>query len=300
MRSTTIGGLVAALAVTVAAAACGSVSVAPSPLGSPRGPLAVTPPIPVGSPLSVKGPLLGDFDRNLARWRASGITRYAFTYTPSCFCPLVPHLVIGDGPSIRIDGVPVDGNASPPIGAPVGVDGLFAIVHRAILGDRATITYDEATGVPIAMDSDPIADAVDDELSFQVSGWTLDPPDDALLGRVTAARQVWAARRVASYALSIDITCECTYDGRSFRVSVRDGDVASVRSAGKQVDPTQLQELPLTVDVLFDHAAWEAPNGRTAIEFDRDLGYPTRIRVGPDPSTPGQQETIGVADFRAR
>ena len=31
---------------------------------------------------------MAEFDRNLATWQASGITRYAFTYTPFCFCPI--------------------------------------------------------------------------------------------------------------------------------------------------------------------------------------------------------------------
>lgn len=300
MRSTTIGGLAAVFVLALLAVACDQVTGMPTKsVGPPLGAPTVAPTSPPGSPLSDKGPLLADFDRNLARWRATGLSRYAFTFTPSCFCPLLPHLVIGDGPSVRIDGVPVDGTTAP-IGAPVGVEGLFTIVHRAILGDRATITYDDSTGVPIAMDSDPIADAVDDELSFAVSGWTLDPPDDALLGRVTAARHVWSTRRVASYTMSIRIRCTCTDDGRSWEVTVQDGDVASVRAGGKRIDPTQVQELPFTVDALFDVAARDAPNGRTAIQFDRDLGYPRRISVGPDPSTPGQDETIEVVDFQGR
>src|SRR4051812_17254624 len=93
------------------------------------GPLIPSPMTPPGgSALTPKQPLMAEFDRNLAKWQASGIGRYAFTYTPSCFCPLRSHLVVRDGGTVRIDGVPVDGNGVPPVGAPIGVDGLFEIV----------------------------------------------------------------------------------------------------------------------------------------------------------------------------
>ena len=61
----------------------------------------------------------------------------------------------------------------------------------------------------MAMDSDPMANAIDDELSFTVDGWTLDPPDDRLLGQVTAARDRWLAGNVAWYTMRIRVACDC-------------------------------------------------------------------------------------------
>jgi hypothetical protein len=276
-----LNGSIAALLVTnVVLAACG--------------PLVPTPMIPTDpSPETPKQPLMAAFDRNLAKWQGSGITRYAFTWAPQCFCDTRTHLVVAEGDEIRIDGVrPAAGGS-----VPLGVPGLFDLVRRAILGDRATIGYDDATGVPISMDSDPIANAVDDELSFSVTDWTLDPPDDALLGRVTAARRTWSSAQVASYAMTVRVTCDCAFDAHAYAVTVQDGET-TVRESGHRIDTTQREGVPFTVDSLFEWAAGQAPNGRTTIAFDRDLGYPTRIAVGPDPSAPGQQETIEVSDFR--
>src|SRR2546426_1498720 len=207
MRSRTTHGL----AVTIALLAFGC------------GPIVATPIVPVDSPLTPKQPLMAEFDENLAKWQAAGIKRYAFSFAPFCFCALGEHLVVGDGDEVRVDGVAV-GAMAPPPGTPVGVDGLFDIVRRAIQGDRATITYDSPTGVPIAMDSDPIANAIDDELSFKVTGWTLDPPDDRVLGRITTGRRLWERQNVASYSWSFRISCDCVDDGRRFDVTVNDGE----------------------------------------------------------------------------
>lgn len=239
---------------------------------------------------------MAEFDRNLALWQSTGIRTYAFTYEVSCFCPEGPHLIVSDGTSVRIDGLAVDATTPPPIGAPVGVDGLFEIVRRAINGDRATITYDPATGVPTAMDSDPIANAVDDEMAFKVTGWTLDPPDDGSLGSVTNARRVWERQSPSDYSWSIVIACDCFYDGRSFDVSVRDGE-PTVRSAGKAIAIDKLDGVPLTVPALFDFAAAGATTAGFGFEFDARGGFPTRVDVHDDRPEAVQFETITVRSF---
>lgn len=270
MRGLTIGGLAVLVAM---AAACGPLL--PMPIVTPI-------PIPIGSPLAPKQPLMAEFDRNLATWQASGITRYAFTYTPFCFCPLGSHLIVSDGTEIRIDGVAV-GEMAPPSGAPVGVDGLLAIVRRAIKGDRATIGYDESTGVPTTMDSDPITNAVDDELSFKVTDWTLDPPDDRVIGRITTARQLWDRQGLQDYNWSIRIACACPDDGHRFDVTVRNDEVATVQSGTKRIsfDPIDPAE-PFSVARLFDIATYGATTVETTIEFDARFGHPTFVEIHDD------------------
>jgi Family of unknown function (DUF6174) len=258
----------------------------------------VAPVKPIASSATSKLPLMAEFDRNLDLWQSTGIGAYAFTYESSCFCPSGPHLIVSDGTSVRIDGVRVDRTAPPPAGAPVGVDGLFEIVRRAIEGDRATITYDPATGVPTAMDSDPIVNAMDDELAFKVTGWTLDPPDDSPLGDVTSARRLWEEQSLWTYSWTIAIACDCVHDGRSFDMIVRDGEPA-VRSGGKAIATDQLEGVPLTVPALFDFATTGATSPGFRFEFDAARGYPTRVDVHDDRPDAVQFETITVRSFTA-
>ena len=284
MRGSTIAGLAVVLAGT--AAACGPLP--PTPIATPMPP-------PIGSPLTAKQPLMAEFDRNLATWQASGITRYAFTYTPSCFCPLIAHLIVSDETEIRIDGVAA-GPVAPPMGAPVGVEGLFDIVRRAIKGDRATISYDGSTGVPTTMNSDPIANAVDDELSFRVSDWTLDPPDDRVLGTISNARRLWDAQGLRAYTWSIKIACDCFFDGRRYDITMND-DGPTVRSRGKRVALEELDGVPLTIPAFFDLVTEWAVTAQATVKFNSERGYPTRAEYRATRPDTIQAETITVVSF---
>lgn len=273
-----VGGLVLALALVVSA--CGSPFVEMLAPGSPH-------------PHQVQ---IDELGRNAERWAAAGITRYAFTYRPVCFCDTTPHLVVVDGATTRIDGSPVDPSQPLHDWIPAGVPGLFKLVRQAIDGDEMTTRYDPATGVPISMDSDPMQNAIDDELAFTITDWTLDPPDDTVLGRVSAARTQWIGQGIGSYTMTIRIACSCAYDGKSFTTTNRDG-LVEVTSGGRSVDVDQLEGVPYTVDQLFRFAADFAPNGRTSVELDPQMAYPRRIEVGPDPTVAGQDETIEVLRF---
>ncbi len=263
-------------------------------IASACGPLIPTPTTnPIGSPLTPKKPLMAEFDRNLSIWQASGITRYAFTFAPSCFCDTTRHLVVADGDAIRIDGAAPNEQTN----APAGVPGLFEMARRAIEGDHATIGYDDATGVPMTLDSDPIANAVDDEYSFTVSDWTLDPPDDRVLGRISAARRLWDGHAVRTYTWSIKIACDCFFDGRRFDITVKDGD-PTVRSGGKRVAIDELEGIPLTIPAFFDTATeWTRTGGTTTVEFDDGRGYPTHAEVHAANPDAVQAETIDVVGF---
>ena len=252
-------------------------------------------PTPTGSLPTPKQPLMAEFDRNLATWQASRITRYAFTFSPSCFCDTTPHLVVADGDAIRIDGVAPNQRT----GAPEGVPGLFEIVRRAIEGDRAAIGYDESTGVPTTMDSDPVANAVDDEFSFKVSEWTVDPPDDRVLGSISNARRLWDGQDLQTYAWSIRIACDCFFDGRRYDITVKDGD-PTVKSRGKPVAVEELDGVPLTIPAFFDLTRGWAVAAETTVAFDGERGYPTRAEVHDPRSDAVKSETIVVESFAAQ
>ncbi len=254
-------------------------------------------PVPVGSPFPVaKKPLMDEFDRNLTMWQAAGITSYAFTYKPMCFCDTTPRLVAVEDGAARIDGIAADQR----FGVPAGVPGLFEIVRRAINGDSVTVRYDETTGVPMAMTSDPIKNAIDDELSFAVDGWTLHPPDDSVLGELTRANRTWEAKAVNNYDWSIAFTCDCFYDGRRYDLAVRDGREPTVRSKGKAVPEAHLQEIPLTIPALFAFAIEWSRLGQVDVEIDPTHGYPSRVSVEDNRPEAVQHETIEAVAFTVR
>ena len=223
-----------------------------------------------------KQPLRDELEANVATWEAAGVDRYAFTFRPSCFCPRDPHLVVVEGAETRIDGVPV-GPDQEPWDTPAGVPGLFELVRRAIEGDSVTVTYDPVTGVPLAMDSDPIEAAIDDEFSFTVEEWTDEPPDDRLLGEVTRARALWRDRQPVSYSMTFRTACDgCGQAPETYELTVRGGETV-VRSGDRTYDADDLAGLPLTVEGLFDGAMYAATRSLTDFAADPELGYPTLI-----------------------
>lgn len=240
--------------------------------------------------------LMKEFDANLAVWQAADIKRYAFTWKPSCFCDTTPHLVVVEGDAVRIDGATPDETND----APAGVPGVFETVRRAIKGDSVTIRYDGTTGVPMAMTSDPIKNAIDDEFSFTVEGWTLDPPDDIVLGELTRAKRSWEAKAVKSYEWSIAFTCDCFYDGRRYDIAVREGLEPTVRSNGKAVPQVDLQEMPLTIPALFAVATEWSVFGQVDVDIDPTHRYPSRVSVEDRRPEAVQHETIEVVAFTVR
>jgi hypothetical protein len=254
------------------------------------GPIAPTTSAPpVGSPVANKRPLQAAFDENLAKWQAAGITRYAFTFRPECFCDTAPRLVVVDADGVRVDGVPIGGATF----APAGVPGLFEQARRAIEGDSAAIEYDFATGVPIHLVSDPVQNAVDDELTFSVTEWTLDPPDDRALGRITTARRQWDQQRLAAYTLTISFVCSCVHDGKTYDIAVGDGEPV-VRSGGRKVNFNHLEGVPLSVEAAFEFAASYASTGDGVVAIDPESGVPTHIRVDSAKDSSGRPETLDV------
>jgi Family of unknown function (DUF6174) len=252
-------------------------------------------PIPrTPAPLDPKAPLREEFNRNVAKWQASGITRYAFTWTPQCFCMPGPHLVVVDGNGLRVDGLP----PLDPWSTPAGVPGLFALVRRAIDGEELAVGYDPVTGVPVSMDSDPAANTFDDELAFTVTDWTLDPPDDSMLGRITQARRAWDGRGVGRYVWSIEVTCDCAWNDRRFDITIGDGD-PSVRSDGRRVSLETLEGLPLTIPDLFAFASAMAMTPDVDLTFEGGPDHPTRVGVRDHRPNAIRSETIRVVRFRA-
>jgi hypothetical protein len=145
--------------VTLALAACANPKTTPSTT-------------PVGA--------IDTLDEARAAWASSGINNYDFTITRQCFC-----MEEYAGPfAVRVrDGVSTvtrssDGNEVDPLILnllPLSAEELFRFAEERQDQASFRVTYDQATGLPLSVWSDPIPEAADDELGIMVSGFTAAP-----------------------------------------------------------------------------------------------------------------------------
>ncbi len=155
--------------LSVALAACGS------PTSSPT-----TSPTP--SP-TASATIDGEIDTlNEARtvWASSGISNYRYTITRQCFCmeeyigPFTVQVQSGVSTATRTS----DGSEVDPIILellPLSAEELFAFAEERQEQASFRVTYDQATGLPLSVWSDPIPEAADDELGIEVRDFAATP-----------------------------------------------------------------------------------------------------------------------------
>lgn len=121
-------------------------------------------------------PLMPVLDLAVARsrWLASGPPSYVFDLQLSCFCP---QQTIGTVSITVVDGRFVDARASDGSSADSLLFEGYLTVDRALETTRRLLeakpasfaaSYDPSLGYPILVSVDPIALAVDDELTFRI------------------------------------------------------------------------------------------------------------------------------------
>jgi hypothetical protein len=108
---------------------------------------------------------------NRQRWAASGLTNYSFTLRMECFCAIngpVIVTVVNDS----VFRVQLSGSDST-INAPwmPTIKKLFDVIEQDFDRNAAVlqVTYHPTLGYPTKIVSDPIANAVDDEVTYTVT-----------------------------------------------------------------------------------------------------------------------------------
>jgi len=125
-----------------------------------------------------------EFTQNRDKWKIAEVSHYRYDLFLGCFCafrnemPLTVEVKEGEVISItRADGTPVtaaDSNLE--IYHPyLTMDRLFSQLETDLAGgaDEVTVTYDSTYGFPNEIAIDQIKAAVDDELSIQISNFTV-------------------------------------------------------------------------------------------------------------------------------
>lgn len=104
-----------------------------------------------------------------ARWADRGPTSYVWTVDRACFCAGfgAAEIRVENGEKVSVEHE--SGAFVPPEEAEFWptVDELFDVVEQAIEGAAALdVDYDPATGAPLLVDIDWIANAIDDEVRY--------------------------------------------------------------------------------------------------------------------------------------
>ncbi len=150
---------------SAALAACGSPTVSPSPSAS--------------ASATIDGEI-DTLDEARIVWETSGISNYRYTISRQCFCmeeyigPFTVQVQNGVSTATRTS----DGSEVDPLileQLPLSAEELFAFVEERQEQASFRVTYDQATGLPLSVWSDPIPQAADDELGIEVRDFTATP-----------------------------------------------------------------------------------------------------------------------------
>ncbi len=125
-----------------------------------------------------------DFEKNLAKWNDANISHYRYQLFIGCFCPFAGDMPLtievknGEIASMtRFDGTPIS-EADPSY----GIYESYATIDRVFLkleadqtgdADEVIVTFDSTYGFPANVAVDNIKEAVDDEISYQVSNFEI-------------------------------------------------------------------------------------------------------------------------------
>ena len=124
-------------------------------------------------------------ERERELWDALEIRDYQFTYNVACFCGFVgpnPAIItVRDGVVTRVE-YPIgsaQGSGSYPVQGYPTVDSLFARIERVQEKNPAEldVDFDETYHYPRSIDIDYIKNAIDDEISYGVTGFKVLSPN---------------------------------------------------------------------------------------------------------------------------
>lgn len=121
------------------------------------------------------GPEQSELERARAMWEAHAPVLYQFQLQRACFCPRAyvrpVRITVSDGVVVSAVDPATNKPLDPPSDGFPTVDDLFDEIQDAIDRDADAIdtAYDAAFGYPVYVFIDWIRNAIDDEMSFQVS-----------------------------------------------------------------------------------------------------------------------------------
>lgn len=221
---------------------------------------------------------------NRARWETAERENFSYTLTRSCFCvPEGPwRIFYADGLFQQL--LDLDGDLSEVSLSeiPKTVEELFDLLEQAYEDETAEVTvqYHPKFAVPTLIDIDWVPDAEDDGVSYYLIDFAMPGSETDDFYR---ARLAWSNLASSSYSYRLNISCYCAITG-PVDVVVEGGVVTSaVLEGGDALTQSEINQLPLTIDQLFDVIANHREDEDNQIEVTfADSGYPTSIAINED------------------
>lgn len=109
-------------------------------------------------------------------WAGLGIDDYRFTLAYHCFCPFADPLTVTVRDGSVVDVASPNGRRPPDEAIdwwPMTIPAVFATLRDNLDASRISVTFDPPTGIPIKATVDPIANAADDEFSFEITDFQI-------------------------------------------------------------------------------------------------------------------------------
>lgn len=125
-----------------------------------------------------------EYDKNLAKWNEANISHYRYSLFIGCFCPFMEDMPVtvevNNGEIVSITsgkGIAID-SASPlkeVVDRYSTIDRVFLALKADLTGDAddVVVEYDTTYGFPSNVAVDNIKQAMDDEISYQVSDFEI-------------------------------------------------------------------------------------------------------------------------------
>jgi hypothetical protein len=124
-------------------------------------------------------------------------------------------------------------------------------------------------------------------------------PTGPIADRANAQRTVWRGQGIRSYTFTIERQCFCPEDWRGpFDVTVVEGGATLVRFKGGVAVAERVQNLPKTMEALFDLIIASAPT-EPDVAYDDRFGFPLRIALDPMKNAIDDETTYVISNFRA-
>ena len=144
--------------------------------------------------------------------------------------------------------------------------------------------------------ADTTVPSVDKSIAVVVES-TVPDGSDEFIATVAEQRAKWEGAGIDTYEFTFYWGVFTLLNG-SYRVTVLDGQPAGIdRIGASEPGVDSLDELPGSIEEVFDHLERQVGADRVDVQYDPDLGYPVSVRVDWMNNAVDDEFEMRISDF---